>query len=74
MLLCWISLAVAEEGMGRIEGRVTKDGESVIAMEIIVQELNLTEVTEEDGTFAFDEIPLDRYIMVLIRGDYTLIR
>ena len=41
--LWWGAFALAEEGAGRIEGVVTKDGEAVQAVLVLVNELKATD-------------------------------
>jgi len=74
LTLCWASLVVAQDGTGRLEGRVTKDGEGVGAVVVLVNELKLTGITDADGRFEFDSVPAGSYTLILTLGDNTLTR
>jgi iron complex outermembrane receptor protein len=66
-----LSFAEAE---GRIEGRVTKDGDGVEAVVVLVQELQVTELTDEEGRFVFEDVAAGRYTLVFTLGENVLVR
>jgi len=74
LVLCSASLVVAEEGTGRLEGRVIKDGEGVGAVIVFILELAEAETTDEKGEFAFDKVPQGNYNVILTLGENTLTR
>ena len=75
VVLCCAGVAGAQEaGDSRLEGRVTKDGEGVGAVVVLVNELKLIQVTDEKGEFAFENVPEGSYTVILTLGDNTLAR
>ena len=64
------TLAAAQE-TGSIEGQVTKDGQGVQAVLVLINELKLTELTDENGLFVFEEVPAGTYNLILTYGDGT---
>ena len=73
-ILCWVNLVAADEGTGRIEGRVIKDGEGVAAVVVLINELKVAEVTDAKGEFVFDGLPAGSYTLILTLGENTLTR
>jgi outer membrane receptor protein involved in Fe transport len=70
-MLCCSSLAAAQEGRGSIEGQVVKDGKGVQNVLVLINELKLTELTDENGLFVFEAVPAGTYNLILTYGDET---
>jgi iron complex outermembrane receptor protein len=68
VILCCGSLVAAQE-TGSIEGQVTKDGEGIQAVLVLINELKLTELTDENGLFTFEGVPAGTYNLILSYGD-----
>ena len=53
---------------GKLEGRVYKGEEPVPAAVVIIAETRASTLTEEDGRFAFDDVPPGRYTVIFTLG------
>ncbi len=65
------TLAVANNGTGRIEGKVTHQGKPVGGVVVIVHETGTTDVTTRTVEFAFDLVPAGSVTLILSQGDNT---
>lgn len=55
---------------GRIEGRVTKqDGKGIGGVTVVVSELGAVEITDNDGSFVFEDVPPGTYNLSYSLGD-----
>ncbi len=58
------------QGVGRIEGRIVREGGRPLAgVAVVVAELGRTRLTGADGTFDFDEVPPGSYTVTFTLGD-----
>jgi outer membrane receptor protein involved in Fe transport len=74
LVLCGFGLVLAEQGTGRIAGQVTKDGEGVGAVVVLINELRVTQVTDQDGKFTFESVPAGSYTLIFTLGDNSVVR
>ncbi len=74
LMLGFGSVSFAQQGAGRLEGRVVKEGQGVGAVTVLVNELKKAEITDENGAFVFDPIPAGSYTLIFTRGNNTLTR
>jgi iron complex outermembrane receptor protein len=74
IVLCGVGLVIADEGKGRIEGQVTKDSQRVGAVVVLISELKITQVTDQDGKFTFEAVPVGSYTMIFTLGDNNVVR
>ena len=70
-LLVVSSAAISQE-LGRIEGKVinSETGEALVAAEIVIQDLNIYDISADDGAFRLQSILRARFIFAL---DFTFI-
>jgi len=69
VVLCWSSLLFAQEDAGRLRGRVSKTGQGVGGVAVLVNETKQVEITDADGRFDFNALPAGRYTLIFTRGD-----
>ena len=55
-VLCLANPGFAQDTTGRIEGQLVKEDEGVANVVVLINELNLNEVTDDDGRFAFEAV------------------
>jgi len=70
-VLCSVGAVIAADDVARIEGTVTKKGQGVAAVTVLINELKLTDETNGQGKFTFERVPLGTYTVVLSLGDQT---
>jgi outer membrane receptor protein involved in Fe transport len=70
-LVGYAGAAIAADDVARIEGSITKKGQGVAAVTVLINELKLTEESDGRGKFVFERVPLGTYTMVLSLGDET---
>jgi len=60
----------AQQGTGRIEGRVVReDGSGVGGVSVVLNELSLTDITQVSGIFSFSNVPAGTYSISLALGE-----
>ena len=58
------------QGTGRIEGRVQRDnGSGIGGVTVVVSELGMVEITDNNGSFAFDDVADGTYTIQYSLGD-----
>jgi iron complex outermembrane receptor protein len=66
----WADPGLAQQGSGRIEGRVVReDGSGVGGVSVVLNELSLTDITQVSGIFAFSNVPAGTYSISLALGE-----
>ena len=69
------STARAQEGVGRLEGRVLRaDGTGVPGVSVVVNELSLTDITAANGLFTFASVPAGTYSITFALGENLVTR
>ena len=74
LLLC-LGAAAADEGTGRLEGRVlAKDGVPHPGVVVVIQELSREELTDRQGRYAFNSLPAGSYTVLFVFGSENVAR
>ena len=75
LVLCLASSVFAwSQETGRIEGVLANDGTGIATVVVLVNELKLTDVTDSDGKFVFENVPPGTYTLVFTSGDRNEVR
>ena len=69
---CLVSPVPAADGVARIDGLVVKQGVPVTGVVVVLNPLTLTEVSDENGKFVFQQVPPGAYTLLLTLGSNTL--
>ena len=63
------STLFAQEETGRIEGRVIRlDDSPISGLSVVINELEITDITDANGLFAFTGVPVGTYTVTLVLG------
>ena len=66
-------VVLAQEGVGRIEGRVVReDGTAIGGVSVVLLETSASEITGSNGTFSFSGIHAGTYSITLNLGENVL--
>ncbi|MEE8278104.1 MAG: TonB-dependent receptor, partial [Thermoanaerobaculia bacterium] len=69
------STAPAQEGQGRIEGRVTREsGEGMGAVAVVVDQIGAATLTDARGNYRFSNVPVGTYSLSFTLGDHVATR
>src|SRR5688572_20557722 len=80
---CWIVVmlfvlaasrpAVAQSGLGRLEGRISRDdGSGVAGATVLLVEAKTTTITAADGSFAFPQVSAGTYTLAVSLGTQSI--
>jgi outer membrane receptor for ferrienterochelin and colicins len=67
-----IPIYILAEDSGRIQGRVRKAGNPVDGVDVILEEVSLSTITDKNGIYFFNRIPAGKYTLTFIRGENSL--
>lgn len=74
VLFLLIPLYSYAEDTGHIQGQVTKAGKAVAGVDVILQELSLSKLTDKNGVYAFNKIPAGEYTLIFTQGENSITR
>lgn len=73
VLLCMfvflIPLFSQAKDLGRIQGQVRKAAEPIAGVDVVVEELSLSRITDKNGVYFFNRIPPGKYTLTFTQGE-----
>jgi outer membrane receptor for ferrienterochelin and colicins len=72
MFILLIPIHILAEDSGRIQGQVRKAGNPVDGVDVLLEELSLSTITDKNGIYFFNRIPPGKYTLTFTRGENSL--
>jgi len=72
VLILLIPIYSLTTDFGRIQGQVRKAGNPIDGVDVVLEELSLSTITDKNGVYSFNNIPPGKYTLTFTRGENSL--
>jgi hypothetical protein len=69
MFVFLIPLFSQAKDLGRIQGQVRKAAEPIAGVDVVLEELSLSRITDNNGVYFFNRIPPGKYTLTFTLGE-----
>jgi len=72
VIILLIPISSMAEDSGLIQGQVKKTGKSIGGVDVFLEELSLSTITDKNGAYTFERIPPGKYTLTFTQGENSI--